>query len=79
MSANQRGLLHCNHCGRVTPRSKVAAIAITNKMRRLWCFDCWDNPDEAAVEEYRAVNLRATPGRHISPELRDAILGVDAL
>jgi len=74
-SANQT--YRCNHCKRAIPREKVGAIAVTNRMTRLWCFDCWDNPDEQAVEEYRKVNLTAAPGRHISPELRDAILSVD--
>lgn len=67
----------CEHCRKVVARERIAAIAVSNRTTRLWCFDCWDNPDELAVEEYRTFNLTAMPGRHISPEVRDAILSVE--
>lgn len=46
--------LRCARCGTPLTRQEVAASVATDGDETVWCLPCWDNPDEVALDQYRA-------------------------
>lgn len=55
----KRTRLHCATCFKRMKREDVAASAWhgATDTEEVWCMDCWDSPDDIALNQYRMAGF----------------------